>query len=260
MTKKKQQGERDLGEDFNNPEDEQDSPTAELSGHDVDSESHISESSDPTSDADSTPIKNEEATTDFLKDRSEGSVCITDSLEQMKAIYKSFLNNPYWSFLSLNSSQPHADEQPASSSGSSSSNSSPGRNSYDWHQSAIAKTLQQVSQKQHAALEPSIFSTVQLYRQSTKLYGSIFTGASKFHCKSCSASYDTLLDLTVHMNEQTTTVMITLKALVKVPSHGPSPVSALFWRWRERKMSRKSYAVCTVDTLLNPCKTSACTW
>ncbi|XP_016336485.1 teashirt homolog 3-like [Sinocyclocheilus anshuiensis] len=201
VTKKKQQGESDLGEDFNNPVDEQDSPTAELSGHDVDNESHISESSDPTSDADSTPIKNEEATTDFLKDRSEDSVCITDSLEQMKAIYKSFLNNPYWSFLSLNSSQPHADEQPASSSGSSSSNSSPGRNSYDWHQSAIAKTLQQVSQKQPAALEPSIFSTVQLYRQSTKLYGSIFTGASKFHCKSCSASYDTLLDLTVHMNE-----------------------------------------------------------
>ncbi|XP_016419196.1 teashirt homolog 3-like [Sinocyclocheilus rhinocerous] len=198
---KKPHCESDLGEDFNNPVDEQDSPTPELSGHDVDSESHISESSDPTSDSDSTPIKNEEATTDFLrtKDRSEDSVCITDSLEQMKAIYKSVLNNPYWSFLSLNSSQPHADEQPASSSGSS--NSSPGRNSYDWHQSAIAKTLQQVSKKQPAALEPSIFSTVQLYRQSTKTYGSIFTGASKFHCKSCSASYDTLLDLTVHMNE-----------------------------------------------------------
>uniref|UniRef100_A0A8C1XIP7 Teashirt zinc finger homeobox 3a n=1 Tax=Cyprinus carpio TaxID=7962 RepID=A0A8C1XIP7_CYPCA len=192
VPKKKQQGESDLGEDFINPVDEQDSPTAELSGHDVDNESHISESSDPMSDADSTPIKNtEEATTDFLKDHSEDSVCITDSLEQMKSIYKSFLNNPYWSFLSLNSSQPHADEH----------NSSPGRNSYDWHQSAIAKTLQQVSQKQPAALEPSIFSTVQLYRQSTKLYGSIFTGASKFHCKSCSASYDTLLDLTVHMNE-----------------------------------------------------------
>ncbi|XP_052439061.1 teashirt homolog 3 isoform X1 [Carassius gibelio] len=201
VTKKKQQGESDLGEDFINPVDEQDSPTAELSGHDVDNESHTSESSDPTSDADSSiPIKNmEEATTDFLKDHSEDHS--EDSLEQMKAIYKSFLNNPYLSFLSLNSSQLHADEQPASSSGSSSSNSSPGRNSYDWHQSAIAKTLQQVSQKQPAALEPSIFSTVQLYRQSPKLYGSIFTGASKFHCKSCSASYDTLLDLTVHMNE-----------------------------------------------------------
>lgn len=179
---------------------EQDTP-AELSGHDVDSESHISESSEPTSDAESTSIKNkEEATGDFLKDGSEDSVCSSDSLEQMKAIYKSFLNNPYWSFLRLNSSQLYSEEQPANSSGSSSNNSSPGRN-YDWHQSAVAKTLQQVSQKQPIALEQSLFSTVQLYRQSTKLYGSIFTGASKFHCKSCSASYDTLLELTVHMNE-----------------------------------------------------------
>lgn len=202
VAKETLQDENDLGEDLKTPMDEQDSPAAELSGHDVDSESHISESSDPTSDTESTPNKKEEdATIDFLKDSSEHSVCITDSLEQMKAIYKSFLNNPYWSFLNLNSSQPYADEQTASSSGSSSSNSSPGRNCYDWHQSAIAKTFQQVSQKQPIALEPSIFSTVQLYRQSTKLYGSIFTGASKFHCKSCSAAYDTLLDLTVHMNE-----------------------------------------------------------
>ncbi|XP_067276373.1 teashirt homolog 3 [Pseudorasbora parva] len=202
VTKEKLQDENDLGEDLKNPVDEQDSPPAELSGHDVDSESHISESSDHTSDTESTPNKKEEeATRDFLEDSSEHSVCITDSLEQMKAIYKSFLNNPYWSFLNLNSSQPYADEQPASTSSSSSSNSSPGRNCYDWHQSAIAKTFQQVSQKQPIALEPSIFSTVQLYRQSTKLYGSIFTGASKFHCKSCSAAYDTLLDLTVHMNE-----------------------------------------------------------
>ncbi|XP_051580014.1 teashirt homolog 3-like [Myxocyprinus asiaticus] len=200
VTKNKPQGKNDL-EEVKNPVDEQDS-SAELSSHDVDSESHISESSDPTSDAESISIKNkEDATRDFLKDSSEDSLCSSDSLEQMKAIYKSFLNNPYWSLLSLNSSQPYAEEQPANSSGSSSNNSSPGRNSIDWHQSAIAKTLQQMSQKQPIALEPSLFSTVQLYRQSTKLYGSIFTGASKFHCKSCSASYDTLLDLTVHMNE-----------------------------------------------------------
>nr|2DMI_A Chain A, Teashirt homolog 3 [Homo sapiens] len=36
---------------------------------------------------------------------------------------------------------------------------------------------------------------------SGKLYGSIFTGASKFRCKDCSAAYDTLVELTVHMNE-----------------------------------------------------------
>ncbi|ELK02882.1 Teashirt like protein 3 [Pteropus alecto] len=64
----------------------------------------------------------------------------------------------------------------------------------------MAKTLQQVSQGR-ALPEPSLFSTVQLYRQSSKLYGSIFTGASKFRCRDCSAAYDTLVELTVHMNE-----------------------------------------------------------
>ncbi|TNN79258.1 Teashirt 3 [Liparis tanakae] len=52
-----------------------------------------------------------------------------------------------------------------------------------------------------ASTEPHLFSTVQLYRQSSKLYGSIFTGASKFRCKDCSAAYDTLVGLTVHMND-----------------------------------------------------------
>nr|XP_023668875.1 teashirt homolog 1-like [Paramormyrops kingsleyae] len=70
---------------------------------------------------------------------------------------------------------------------------------YDWHQAALAKTLQQAPY--HLLPEPSLFSTVQLYRQNNKLYGSVFTGASKFRCKDCSAAYDTLVDLTVHMNE-----------------------------------------------------------
>ncbi|XP_072769430.1 teashirt homolog 3b isoform X2 [Nerophis lumbriciformis] len=140
------------------------------------------------------------------------------SLEKMKAIYTSFLNNSYWSTLNLNLSQPSVEKPPRShsNSSSSSSNSSCGSGGYDWHQTAIAKTFQQASQNHHNRLamarhpvvavstpstEPSLFSTVQLYRQSSKLYGSIFTGASKFRCKDCSAAYDTLVDLTVHMNE-----------------------------------------------------------
>ncbi|KAI1885526.1 hypothetical protein AGOR_G00204690 [Albula goreensis] len=70
---------------------------------------------------------------------------------------------------------------------------------YDWHQAALAKTLQQTPY--HLLPEPSLFSTVQLYRQNNKLYGPVFTGASKFRCKDCSAAYDTLVGLTVHMNE-----------------------------------------------------------
>uniref|UniRef100_A0A8B9GPK7 C2H2-type domain-containing protein n=1 Tax=Astyanax mexicanus TaxID=7994 RepID=A0A8B9GPK7_ASTMX len=82
---------------------------------------------------------------------------------------------------------------------SNSSASNGGSISYDWHQAALAKTLQQTPY--HLLPEPSLFSTVQLYRQNNKLYGSVFTGASKFRCKDCSAAYDTLVGLTVHMNE-----------------------------------------------------------
>ncbi|KAK7887142.1 hypothetical protein WMY93_026763 [Mugilogobius chulae] len=87
-----------------------------------------------------------------------------------------------------------------SSGGNSSGAASNGSGvAYDWHQAALAKTLQQTPY--HLLPEPSLFSTVQLYRQNNKLYGSVFTGASKFRCKDCSAAYDTLVGLTVHMNE-----------------------------------------------------------
>ncbi|CAK6447742.1 unnamed protein product [Pipistrellus nathusii] len=88
----------------------------------------------------------------------------------------------------------------STSSSTSTSTSGGGGSGYDWHQAALAKTLQQTST--YGLLpEPSLFSTVQLYRQNNKLYGSVFTGASKFRCKDCSAAYDTLVELTVHMNE-----------------------------------------------------------
>ncbi|XP_075388772.1 teashirt homolog 1 [Tenrec ecaudatus] len=84
--------------------------------------------------------------------------------------------------------------------GGTNNSSSSSSSGYDWHQAALAKTLQQTSS--YGLLpEPSLFSTVQLYRQNNKLYGSVFTGASKFRCKDCSAAYDTLVELTVHMNE-----------------------------------------------------------
>uniref|UniRef100_A0A3Q2ZGR6 Teashirt zinc finger homeobox 3b n=1 Tax=Hippocampus comes TaxID=109280 RepID=A0A3Q2ZGR6_HIPCM len=230
--------------------DSRDSPAAaDFSGQEMDSESHLSESSDGMSDFESPPLKTEEdillfkdpanvlslsttamtavdnAATPGSGDEAvlsgslfSSSGSVADSLEKMKAIYTSFLTNSYWSTLNLNLSQPPQEKPPRShsSSSSSSSSSSCGSAGYDWHQTAIAKTLQQSSQNhqnrvalaQHPAAtvpaptaEPSLFSTVQLYRQSSKLYGSIFTGASKFRCKDCSAAYDTLVELTVHMNE-----------------------------------------------------------
>lgn len=86
-----------------------------------------------------------------------------------------------------------------SNNGTSVSSGSAGGLTYDWHQAALAKTLQHTPYQ--LLPEPSLFSTVQLYRQNNKLYGPVFTGASKFRCKDCSAAYDTLVGLTVHMNE-----------------------------------------------------------
>ncbi|KAM8890122.1 teashirt homolog 3b [Synchiropus picturatus] len=217
---------------------------ADFSGQELDSESHLSESSDRMSDFESSSLKTEDdvllfkdptnlslsSTAAMMASANAGvavggeeavlgaSGSVADSLEKMKAIYTSFLTNSYWSTLNLNLSQAPAEKPPRShsSSSSSSSSSSCGSGGYDWHQTAMAKTLQQASQNhQHrvgivhhptvavstASTEPNLFSTVQLYRQSSKLYGSIFTGASKFRCKDCSAAYDTLVELTVHMNE-----------------------------------------------------------
>uniref|UniRef100_A0ACB8E9X4 Teashirt 3 n=1 Tax=Sphaerodactylus townsendi TaxID=933632 RepID=A0ACB8E9X4_9SAUR len=176
----------------------QNSPAAEFSSHEMDSESHISETSDRMADFESGSIKNEEESKEVSIQLEESVV--SDSLEQMKAVYNNFLSNSYWSNLNLNLHQPTSEKNNGSSSSSSSSSSSCGSGSFDWHQTAMAKTLQQVSQNRILP-EPSLFSTVQLYRQSSKLYGSIFTGASKFRCKDCSAAYDTLVELTVHMNE-----------------------------------------------------------
>ncbi|XP_047382226.1 teashirt homolog 1 isoform X1 [Sciurus carolinensis] len=154
-----------------------------------------------------------------------------DSLAQIKAVYANLFSESCWSSLALDlkkssstTSNSDAGQKesstptptpPAStasttastastSCSTSTSHSSTTSNSsgsgYDWHQAALAKTLQQTPS--YGLLpEPSLFSTVQLYRQNNKLYGSVFTGASKFRCKDCSAAYDTLVELTVHMNE-----------------------------------------------------------
>ncbi|KAG7239630.1 hypothetical protein INR49_028782 [Caranx melampygus] len=119
-----------------------DSPNAaDFSGQELDSESHVSESSDRMSDFESSSLKNED---DVLPSKDPSNALSLSSTSAMMAA---------------------------------------------------------VTANATAAVKPNLFSTVQLYRQSSKLYGSIFTGASKFRCKDCSAAYDTLVELTVHMNE-----------------------------------------------------------
>ncbi|XP_069019253.1 teashirt homolog 3 [Embiotoca jacksoni] len=188
--------------------DQESTEATELSGQEMDSESHVSETSDRLSDFESPSRKVEgNSVTAALKAGIKTPPIGIDTLEQMKAIYSSFLTSPLWSPLNFNSTQLQAQtsastEKPTRSN-STSSSSSCSSGSYDWHQSAVAKTLQQhPPQSRHPApSEPSLFSTVQLHRQNPKLFGSIFTGASKFRCKGCSAAYDTLVELTVHMND-----------------------------------------------------------
>ncbi|KAI9523479.1 hypothetical protein NQZ68_027337 [Dissostichus eleginoides] len=188
--------------------DQESAGAAEHSGQDMDSDSHVSETSDRLSDFESPSTKAEvNLVTAPVNGGTKTPPIAMDTLEQMKVIYSSFMTNPLWSPLNFNSTPPQVQttapsEKPARSN-STSSSSSCSSGSYDWHQSAVAKSLQQhpPQNRHHTHSEPSLFSTVQLHRQNPKLFGSIFTGASKFRCKGCSAAYDTLVDLTVHMND-----------------------------------------------------------
>lgn len=188
--------------------DQESAGAAELSGQEMDSESHVSETSDRLSDFESTTRKPEGGVAASSQNGDAKTPPIgIDTLEQMKAIYSSFLTSPLWSPLNFNSGppqvQPSAATEKPTRSNSTSSSSSCSSGSYDWHQSAVAKTLQQQSPQSRNPVQPehSLFSTVQLHRQNPKLFGSIFSGASKFRCKGCSAAYDTLVELTVHMND-----------------------------------------------------------
>ncbi|CAO2594621.1 Teashirt homolog 1, partial [Lemmus lemmus] len=168
----------------------QNSPVSTATNHDAGYGSPFSENSDQLAHFKSSSSREE-------KEEPQGPESVSypqDSLAQIKAVYANLFSESCWSSLALDLKK----------SGSTTSNNDASHNSsssgYDWHQAALAKTLQQTSS--YGLLpEPSLFSTVQLYRQNNKLYGSVFTGASKFRCKDCSAAYDTLVELTVHMNE-----------------------------------------------------------
>ncbi|KAK1887616.1 Teashirt like 3 [Dissostichus eleginoides] len=165
--------------------DQESAGAAEHSGQDMDSDSHVSETSDRLSDFESPSTKAEvNLVTAPVNGGTKTPPIAMDTLEQMKV-------------------QTTAPSEKPARSNSTSSSSSCSSGSYDWHQSAVAKSLQQhpPQNRHHTHSEPSLFSTVQLHRQNPKLFGSIFTGASKFRCKGCSAAYDTLVDLTVHMND-----------------------------------------------------------
>uniref|UniRef100_A0ABM5GB19 Teashirt homolog 1 isoform X1 n=2 Tax=Pogona vitticeps TaxID=103695 RepID=A0ABM5GB19_9SAUR len=208
----------------------QNSPVSTATNQDAGYGSPFSENSDQLVLFKSTSSKDEREDHQCLDNASYPQ----DSLAQIKAVYANLLSESCWSSLALDLKKSKSNENSQkenttnssssstntpstntpstststststttsiSSTSNSNSNSNSGGSGYDWHQAALAKTLQQTSS--YGLLpEPSLFSTVQLYRQNNKLYGSVFTGASKFRCKDCSAAYDTLVELTVHMNE-----------------------------------------------------------
>lgn len=180
----------------------------ELTGRERDSESCVSETSDHLLDFESlyrNPKDNLGETS--MNGDTDTPLIGMGTLDQMKAIYSNFLGNLLRPSMNLKPtlplSQSSVNTEKPSRSNSTSSSSSCSSTSYDWHQSAVAKTIQQHPPHSHHAVhsEHNLFSTVQFHRQNPKLFGSVFTGASKFRCKRCSAAYDTLVELTVHMND-----------------------------------------------------------
>lgn len=192
-TSPKASEDRELDNKSINTYSNQNSPISVLSNQELELESRLSDSSDRLSDfkMSSPPESQRDEESRSSKHKEESG----SSLEKMRAAYANFLSDSYWTGIGVdlkvgkNTSKANCD----STNGSS-------KSEFDWHQDALSKTLQQTLSPKPAS-KPNLFSSVHLYRQTTKPCGSVFTGASRFRCKDCSAAYDTLVELTVHMNK-----------------------------------------------------------
>lgn len=184
---------RDLDNKSTNTYSNQNSPISVLSNQEAELESRLSDNSDRLSDfKTSSPPEsqgNDESCSSKNKEESAGS------LEKMRAAYANFLSDSYWTGMGV-------DLKMGKTTSKANCDSTNGgtKSEFDWHQDALTKTLQQTLSPKPPS-KPNLFSSVHLYRQSTKPCGSVFTGASRFRCKDCSAAYDTLVELTVHMNK-----------------------------------------------------------
>ncbi|KAM5135546.1 teashirt homolog 2 [Mantella aurantiaca] len=117
-----------------------------------------------------------------------------DCINKMKMSYANILSDSYWTNLGLSLKVPHTERKVCDNRNGTN------KGDFDWHQDALSKSLQQ-NLPAKSISKPNLFSSVQLYRQNSKMYNTVFTGASRFRCRQCSAAYDTLVELTVHMNE-----------------------------------------------------------
>ncbi|XP_069507248.1 teashirt homolog 2 [Ambystoma mexicanum] len=170
----------------------QNSPASHISNQDVENESLLSDTSDQMADIKSISPKEVQdhklLTIPKLQNETQ------DCMDKMTAVYANILSDSYWTGLGLGLKLSSSEKR-------SFDNRNGGhKGDFDWHQDALSKSLQQ-SLPSKPVSKPNLFSSVQLYRQSNKMCGTVFTGASRFRCKQCSAAYDTLVELTVHMND-----------------------------------------------------------
>nr|XP_045012197.1 teashirt homolog 2 [Jaculus jaculus]XP_045012198.1 teashirt homolog 2 [Jaculus jaculus]XP_045012199.1 teashirt homolog 2 [Jaculus jaculus]XP_045012200.1 teashirt homolog 2 [Jaculus jaculus]XP_045012201.1 teashirt homolog 2 [Jaculus jaculus] len=170
----------------------QNSPGSHVSNQDAENESLLSDASDQVSDIKSVCSRDasDKKASPPPKLPSEAPNC----MDKMTAVYANILSDSYWSGLGLGFKLSNSERRNCDARNGS------GKNDFDWHHDALSKSLQQ-NLPSRAVSKPSLFSSVQLYRQSSKVCGAVFTGASRFRCRQCSAAYDTLVELTVHMNE-----------------------------------------------------------
>ncbi|XP_053549980.1 teashirt homolog 2 [Bombina bombina] len=184
--------EQEVGGDIKGSFSYQNSPGSHICNQDVENESLLSDASDQMSDIKSTSTKDaqEQKATPSPKHQNEARDC----MDKMKTAYASILSDSYWTNLGLSLKLPQSERKSCDSRNGGT------KSDFDWHQDALSKSLQQ-NLPSKSVSKPNLFSSVQLYRQSTKMYGTVFTGASRFRCRQCSAAYDTLVELTVHMNE-----------------------------------------------------------
>ncbi|XP_061487225.1 teashirt homolog 2 [Rhineura floridana] len=184
--------EHDAGPDPKGGFSYQNSPVSHISNQDVENESLLSDASDQVADIKSLCSRESQDPKANVhpKHPSEAHSC----MDKMTAVYANILSDSYWTGLGLGLKLSHSDKRGCDNRNGAS------KSDFDWHQDALTKSLQQ-SLPARPVSKPNLFSSVQLYRQSSKMCGTVFTGASRFRCRQCSAAYDTLVELTVHMNE-----------------------------------------------------------
>nr|XP_060628076.1 teashirt homolog 2 [Anolis sagrei ordinatus]XP_060628077.1 teashirt homolog 2 [Anolis sagrei ordinatus]XP_060628078.1 teashirt homolog 2 [Anolis sagrei ordinatus] len=184
--------EHDIGPDPKGSFSYQNSPVSHISNQDAENESLLSDASDQVADIKTLCSREAQDSKANVhpKHPNEAHSC----MDKMTAVYANILSDSYWTGLGLGLKLSNSEKKGCDNRNGAS------KSDFDWHQDALTKSLQQ-SLPARPVCKPNLFSSVQLYRQSSKMCGTVFTGASRFRCRQCSAAYDTLVELTVHMNE-----------------------------------------------------------